>query len=87
MLSAMAFSFGGDSVCAASTAGIGSSDVMRLAAPSLKPSRRFIDARGLSTSELSALSFMEIVPSLFGVCDHAQAAVAGASDAAKNAFD
>src|SRR5215469_11269464 len=68
----MAFSFGGDSVCAANTAGIGSSDVRRLATPSLKPSRRFIDARGVSTSELSALPFMEIVPSLFGVCDPKQ---------------
>src|SRR5262249_11189253 len=53
-----------DSVCAATDAGIGSSDVMRLAAPSLRPSRRFVGTCGVS-SELSVLSFMEIAPSLF----------------------
>src|SRR5262249_38764183 len=57
----MAFSFGGDSVCAASNEGIGSSDVMRLAAPSLRPSRRFVGTCGV-LSELFALSFMEIGP-------------------------
>jgi hypothetical protein len=57
----MAFSFGGDSVCAATDEDIGSSDVMMLAVPSLRPSRRFIGARGV-LSELFALSFMEIGP-------------------------
>jgi hypothetical protein len=72
----MAFSFGGDSVCAASNEGIGSSDVMRLAAPSLRPSRRFVGTRGV-LSELFALSFMEMgPPRSSGLCDHAQAAVA-----------
>jgi hypothetical protein len=71
----MAISFGGDSVCGATNEGIGSSDVMRLAVPSLRPSRRFIGARGVS-SELSALSFMEIGTFLLGVCDPTQAAVA-----------
>ena len=64
----MALSFGDDSVSAASNAGMGSSGVMRLAAPSLKPSRRFIGVRGVS-SELSALSFMEIGHLSFGVSD------------------
>src|SRR5262249_46177535 len=55
----MAFSLGGDSVCAVTDEDIGSSDVMTLAVPSLRPSRRFIGARGV-LSELFALSFMEI---------------------------
>ena len=61
----MGFSFESDSVSVASNAGIGSSDVMRLAVPSLRPSRRFIGARGV-LSELFALSFMEIRPLVLG---------------------